>query len=607
MWLVKLFSFSVLVPALASYTPLGPRRTPINVSDTDVTLTSGIAWRTIAGNVPIRREIHDLKDKFPDQWNIYLLGLRALQLEDHTSPTSYYQIAGIHGRPLKVWEGAMGRSDHTPGQYCPHSNTMFLGWHRAYLALYEQELYKHMRDVASQFPPNLVQKYTTAVEDFRIPYWDWGLGSSGPDVPDMFTAPTVQVVGTNGSSQTIANPLHHFDFPDIISNDFERQWVNFNSTLRWPSSDMANATTQDDRFIANFKTNRQFYHDQLSGHLAFAGSMNEFSKVRLEPLHGNIHYTIGGAPPPADQSDGHMWPTDYSAFEPTFWLHHCNVDRIFAIWQALRPSSYFEPDNVGTAENSWIVQSQTVDAETPLLPFWNTPSSYWTTNGVRNTTVLGYAYPETQRWNYPSDDAYRRAVNKTVSSLYSSSVRKSLTGETGQAGGVFGHILDQESAYTDWTIFTEGSRADFTASFYVRFSLIGVESANGTPEVGSWVVILPSPNKDSGSASTKRESSTDLGFKGTVSLTASLLDQIAAGNLSSLDAGDVVPFLTNKLTWEVYMGGKLVPSTNVPSLAVQVTSSTVQIPDDSDTPMVYKDELVAHSDITSGKSGNANP
>jgi tyrosinase len=194
-----------------------------------------------------------------------------------------------------------------------------------------------------------------------------------------------------------------------------------------------------------------------------------------------------------------------------------------------------------------------VDGNTPLLPFWNTPTSFWTTNGVRDTAVLGYAYPETQRWNFPSDDAYRRAVNKTVSLLYSSSARKSLTGATGQEGGVFAHVLGPESAYTDWTILTEGSHSEFTASFYVRFSFIGIESANGTPEVGSWIGILPSSNQHGGSASTKREDSADSRLKGTVSLTASLLDQIAAGNLRSLDARDVVPFLTNKLTWEVYV------------------------------------------------------
>ena len=31
---------------------------------------------------------------------------------------------------------------------------------------------------------------------------------------------------------------------------------------------------------------------------------------------------------------------DYSAFDPVFWLHHTNIDRLFSIWQAIYPDRY---------------------------------------------------------------------------------------------------------------------------------------------------------------------------------------------------------------------------------------------------------------------------
>lgn len=53
---------------------------------------------------------------------------------------------------------------------------------------------------------------------------------------------------------------------------------------------------------------------------AFAGFQR-----RLESVHGNVHIAVGrttgtmaGASSPAD---------------PIFWLHHANVDRIWALWQ----------------------------------------------------------------------------------------------------------------------------------------------------------------------------------------------------------------------------------------------------------------------------------
>ena len=57
----------------------------------------------------------------------------------------------------------------------------------------------------------------------------------------------------------------------------------------------------------------------------------------LESLHDAIHGILG--------SNGHMTYLDYSAYDPSFWLHHAMLDRCFALWQALYPNSYVEPMN----------------------------------------------------------------------------------------------------------------------------------------------------------------------------------------------------------------------------------------------------------------------
>jgi tyrosinase len=44
--------------------------------------------------VPLRREVHDLKTNFPDQWNLYILALDAMQRTDQQDLSSYYAIAG---------------------------------------------------------------------------------------------------------------------------------------------------------------------------------------------------------------------------------------------------------------------------------------------------------------------------------------------------------------------------------------------------------------------------------------------------------------------------------------------------------------------------------
>lgn len=63
-------------------------------------------------------------------------------------------------------------------------------------------------------------------------------------------------------------------------------------------------------------------------------------------MHNAIHSLVG--------QGGHMSTISYSAFDPIFWLHHANVDRLFAIWQAIYPDSYTisEVDKEGTFTNA---------------------------------------------------------------------------------------------------------------------------------------------------------------------------------------------------------------------------------------------------------------
>ncbi|KAF2465062.1 tyrosinase [Lindgomyces ingoldianus] len=551
------------------------------------------------GRVPIRREVRDLQKNFPDQWNVYILGLRSFQMADQTDPVSFYQITGIHGRPYIPWQKAEGIPGKKSG-YCPHSNTMFLSWHRAYLALYEQELYKHIQRVSLQFPAFLRGRYTSAADEFRIPYWDWALGDKGGSVPEAFTTPTAKVIGFNGQEQIISNPLHHYEFHPLVPGDFTEEWASINSTVRWPDSNHADCTSQQWKFIKNFNDQRRSFQDQVSQGFAVAEDMNSFSMHHLELVHGNVHYAIGGTPPD-NPWQGHMWPLEYSAFEPLFMLHHCNVDRLFALWQGVNPDKYVEPRSVFSSGTYTIADNTVVDADTPLLPFWNTTTTFWTSNAVKDTTVLGYAYPETMSWMFDSKDAYRASVNASISQLYSSSSRARLS-EMGAEGGDLKH-LNADGSFTDWSINVEASLIDMPTTFTVRFSLVGMFSSDPVSSIGAWTHLMPSDHTMDRSTA-KRDSTLDPRLKGTISLTATLLDDIAARKLESLDEGIVVPYLKSKLTWKVYAGnGMLIPHGRLQSLTVQVISRRVHIPTDPKLRMEYSDISTPHLEITSNKGG----
>ncbi|KAI9651402.1 hypothetical protein NHQ30_001444 [Ciborinia camelliae] len=95
-----------------------------------------------------------------------------------------------------------------------------------------------------------------------------------------------------------------------------------------------------------------------------------------------------------------------------------NVDRQFAIWQALNPNSY--AINKPSGDGTFSIQSGTKETSTtPLTPFNDsTGSTYWTSEGVRSTATFNYAYPETQQWKYPTLKDYQTSVLAAVQTLY---------------------------------------------------------------------------------------------------------------------------------------------------------------------------------------------
>ncbi|KAF1999331.1 Di-copper centre-containing protein [Amniculicola lignicola CBS 123094] len=610
MWLLK-FLVSVLLTTLAACTPVqsssgGGRTRPFwKASKTLITgvemvdRNSRHPWRP--GHVHVRREVRDLKNNFPDMWNLYILGLRSLMVAEQAIPTSYYEIAAIHGRPFKAWEGAEQNGGNGFG-YCPHNNAMFVAWHRPYLALFE-ELFKHVSHAAESFRTvELIKRFAVPADQFRLPYWDWAMQENNP-VPDFFVSPTIEVIGFSGQPEIIPNPLYSYEFHPLVPGDLDGNFASWNHTVRWPISKEPNAVNQDNKIFKTWDQSIQSTRDNVGKGFVEEKDFNTFSKVNIEGPHGNIHYFVGGS---EDTVAGHMWPVEISAFDPIFMLHHCNVDRLVALFQAVKPDIWITPEILGRGTYS-IPDNSVFDADSPLPPFWRTESRFWTANDCRDTTTLGYAYPETTSWNFASPDLYKASVNASISKMYSMRSRKMLTGRKGTAsGGALNHLM-VNNRYEDWTINTRASPMTMPSTFMVRFYLIGDFSSDPVIDVGVWSVLMPA-NHDmpAPQLKSKRASTLEQTLKGSVSLTASLLDQITAGKLDSLDEREIVPYLTQKLTWKVFTrDGKLVPHDQLRGLVVEVVSASAYIPEDEDLLMEVSRDVKMHPEVTAGKGAGA--
>jgi tyrosinase len=169
------------------------------------------------GQILPRLEIRNLETNFPDQFNVYLLGLQRLQQVNQTDMLSHFKLAGIHGVPVSPWNGVGGIPGSVNPGFCTHNSNIFLPWHRPYLALYEQVVVGQALAAANQFPAGPMRdRYLAAAATLRLPYWDWAIAPKPGQnsLPDSISQPTITVTYPNGT-RTISNPLYSYSFHPV--------------------------------------------------------------------------------------------------------------------------------------------------------------------------------------------------------------------------------------------------------------------------------------------------------------------------------------------------------------------------------------------------------
>lgn len=228
-------------------------------------------------------------------------------------------LAAMYARPAgdpKSWAVQAGFHGGPPTAWCRHGSPGFLTWHRAELLAFEEAL--------------------LCRTDLGLPYWNW---SSGPStgVP----APCREATYVNRDGDTVPNPLYAGPRPG----------GGFTSR----------AADIDTRTFGDLATSAQ---SAMS-----ATTFASFSNA-LNGTHGGVHVRVGG--------DMVSVPT--AGFDPIFYLHHANVDRLWARWTADHPTATMPA----------------TEASFELPPFNRPFSNQWYTGAdMASTTALGYGY---QHW-----------------------------------------------------------------------------------------------------------------------------------------------------------------------------------------------------------------
>lgn len=188
--------------------------------------------------------------------------------------------AVIDNRGYQYFAGLHG----LPGQYCRHgsppgSNPLFLPWHRAYLYLFELALRDQVANAA-------------------LAWWDWtSPASHASGIPPAYAE--AQAGGA-------PNPLFKAKVQPAAQQNGRPQ-----ETFRQPGDPSELPGPERIRQILALR------------------SFSDFT-TQLEDVHNSVHGWTGGT----------MGIIAWAAYDPIFWAHHTNIDRLWRIWQLRHPQNF---------------------------------------------------------------------------------------------------------------------------------------------------------------------------------------------------------------------------------------------------------------------------
>jgi tyrosinase len=246
----------------------------------------------------------------------YIDGVKALKANRRNSGaalTIYDDYVRLHG-------------DNRGGA---HAGPAFLPWHREYILRFELDLQEALND------PN-----------FGLPYWDWAADAALGDATDPIQASIWRNDFMGGDGNPVGRgPFTASEWTTSSGGPLIRGFGDPNDLA---TQDHVNATIRVTPY------DQAPFHSTSAGGPSFRKQLEGFIGTSSR-MHNGIHVWIGG-------SNGQMSSVPIAPNDPVFWLHHCNIDRIWALWDVCRPAGvdqYLPTSGANTGHN----------LNDPMVPF----------------------------------------------------------------------------------------------------------------------------------------------------------------------------------------------------------------------------------------------
>jgi len=256
----------------------------------------------------------------------YAKGVQAMQALPLDNLNSWWSFAALHGEyitdPSFPGWGYLPSPPATPTtpqppqsiqdkywNQCQHQSWYFLPWHRGYLIALEAQI-------------RAAVKAAGGPSDWALPYWNY-FGTNESSIPPAFTATTLP----DGSP----NPL-------FVK---ARYGPLGNGNIFVPIPPVSQSVMSNDLFTGS---------DTKTAKPGFGGPKTGFNHGRglngnLESNpHNQVHGAVGGSLP--NGTYGLMSDPGIAALDPIFYLHHCNIDRMWAVWN--------QAGNKNSTDPAWL-------------------------------------------------------------------------------------------------------------------------------------------------------------------------------------------------------------------------------------------------------------
>jgi tyrosinase len=342
---------------------------------------------------------------------------------------SFMTLGGFHGEPF-AGRGSYDAANYWGG-YCNHGNILFPTWHRVYLHKLEKAL-QSVPGCESVMLPYWDQTYQVtqngALTYLGVPpiltdeYFTFSDGATIPNPLRSFKLPMalqdteeVNFYGKPKGYETVRYPLSGLvgTAPDRAATEVNNSayyipgtnnidygltasllngnvvgWLNGSVVLPQPGGSPSPVGQQIGGIDQNYHKSLNAPCYTVFSNMTSVGQWNKSNpkslSMAVELPHGEIHLAVGGINAPFQDEDttpasqfivadanGDMGENETAGLDPIFFFHHCNVDRIFWIWQ---------------------VNHKTMDNLDITVPGWDYKKNgpYPGTNNINNQPPVGY-------------------------------------------------------------------------------------------------------------------------------------------------------------------------------------------------------------------------